>query len=472
MKKIFKDHDLIKILGLIVLFTTILTWIIPAGTFTQSGYIEESIRRVGIVDFSTIGLTSIQWFLQQIVFLLILGGFYGFLTRVKGYQILVSKVAKKIKGKEIPVVLSISFVFALLASLSTSIFQLLIFVPFVVTVLLRAKLNKIAVFSATFGSIIIGIMGATYSAAGMNFINQYMGLETETLLGAKAIIFFVTYFLFNFFTIKTIKENKKNEVVEDKFEVEETKGKSYLGAAIVLGLLAIFTIVGYINWVQSFQIEIFATFHEWLTGISIGEHTIIQYIIGTPNQMQAVPGQLGTWDLQISMVTLFITAIVLAIIYKVKCNDIIVSVGAGMKKMLKPITIFILINIIFVLVVWSPFVPTIVNFIVGLTEGFNVYLVSLSMLIASLFQPDVGYTGYLFGPYLAFAYSEHTEVISIVINSMYGLVQFIAPTSIMLMIGLAYLDIDYKTWFKHIWKFLVGIFVLLLIMFTILTYVF
>ena len=36
--------------------------------------------------------------------------------------------------------------------------------------------------------------------------------------------------------------------------------------------------------------------------------------------------------------------------------------------------------------------------------------------------------------------------------SIYGLVQLIAPTSVILVAGLTYLDISYKEYLKNIWK--------------------
>ena len=44
----------------------------------------------------------------------------------------------------------------------------------------------------------------------------------------------------------------------------------------------------------------------------------------------------------------------------------------------------------------------------------------------------------------------------------------VAPTSLVLVTVLSYLDISYKSWLKSIWKLLVEIFVVLLIIFTIL----
>ena len=47
----------------------------------------------------------------------------------------------------------------------------------------------------------------------------------------------------------------------------------------------------------------------------------------------------------------------------------------------------------------------------------------------------------------------------------------VAPTSVVLMTVLSYLDIPYKTWFKNIWKLLLELVVVLAIIFVILVLV-
>ena len=51
-----------------------------------------------------------------------------------------------------------------------------------------------------------------------------------------------------------------------------------------------------------------------------------------------------------------------------------------------------------------------------------------------------------------------------------GLVQIIAPTSALVMLGLSYLEIPYKKWFKHIWKFFVIMLIFAIAIFALLTY--
>ena len=58
-------------------------------------------------------------------------------------------------------------------------------------------------------------------------------------------------------------------------------------------------------------------------------------------------------------------------------------------------------------------------------------------------------------------------VSTVVLPSMYGFAMLFAPTSLILMTGLSYLDIPYGKWFKSIWKLLLELLVLLVIVFLI-----
>ena len=51
-------------------------------------------------------------------------------------------------------------------------------------------------------------------------------------------------------------------------------------------------------------------------------------------------------------------------------------------------------------------------------------------------------------------------------QSTYGIMGLITPASAMLLVGLSYLNISYRDWFKYIWKFLV----LMIVVVTIFTF--
>ena len=58
---------------------------------------------------------------------------------------------------------------------------------------------------------------------------------------------------------------------------------------------------------------------------------------------------------------------------------------------------------------------------------------------------------------------KDTTLIGLIYQGFHGLVMLIAPTSVVLVAGLKYLEIPYTEWLKNIWKYLLAAFVILLI---------
>jgi hypothetical protein len=157
-------------------------------------------------------------------------------------------------------------------------------------------------------------------------------------------------------------------------------------------------------------------------------------------------------------------------IYKVNFNELIDNAEDGLKKIIKPILLLLLVYVIFIIIYWSPFTVTISNWILKLADGFNPFLASLSAAVSSIFNIDFGYTGYVLGDVMVNYFGDSFNIAFVVYVAINGLVQVVAPTSVMVMLGLSYLDIPYKKWIKYIWKFFLIMLVLLLVIFALLTY--
>ena len=54
---------------------------------------------------------------------------------------------------------------------------------------------------------------------------------------------------------------------------------------------------------------------------------------------------------------------------------------------------------------------------------------------------------------------DNAKSFAIVFQSFYGLMQLVGPTSIMLLVCLAYTNVSYKDWFKNIWRLVLTLFI-------------
>lgn len=465
-----EKHDLLKIVGITIVLAIIFTWIVPAGYFTGATYVEQGMARSGLTDIFLSEFFSVSYFLYTYLFLFALGGFYAVLSKTGGYQAVVDKLTKFMKGKEIVCVLVISFLMAVFSSLSISVWACMVFVPLIFTIILKLGLGKICAFVTTFGSMMIGLVGTTFADNGVNYINQILSMTYKDVFWTRLGIFALAFILFSFFTVLEVKRNlkkkKSSETVEDMFELEPVKksSKKVWPLVVVLALVLVFTVLGYIDWAGSFDIKVFENFHNWLLGIKIGNHAVFSYILGTSAEA------FGAWDLSVITGILVIASFVLSKIYHVKFDEYIESFGEGLKKMARPILFITLAYVIFIISYSSAFVTTVGNWLFSLSNTFNPFIASIITAISSFFHADFGYTAFTFSNYYISAYPDSANIVAVIIPAIHGFMQFVVPSSVVLVAGLAYSKISYKSWFQYIWKFLVGLLVCLIAVFALITY--
>ncbi|MDE6284531.1 MAG: hypothetical protein K2M17_02200 [Bacilli bacterium] len=467
-----EEHRTFKLLGVIFLTGFIATWVFPYGQFSGIDFYNYEMNRVGFSDIPTTIYYAIYFSIDKIVYLFLVAGFYGVLTKVPGYQKLVQSLAKKLKKHEIITAVIISFIIVALTAFFSQTFAMLLIVPFFVSILMSMKIDKLTTFAITFGSILIGILGAIYGTDSLGYFNQYLNQEVTVALTYRVIIAFVAFFLYNFFICmrlkKVLKEKPSNEEIEDiAFVTEPTKAKtSIIPISIVLGLLLVIIVLGFVDWNAYFGITVFDDFHKWLTELTIGEDfTVFASLLGSNATA------FGKFDLLGISIIITIFGSLIAFLYRVKLADYLEAFYNGMKKMFKPALYFIMIYAIFAICYLSPFMATFSNWAFNLVDGLNPFIASIVAFITSIFQADLGYTAYNVGGFLTAAYAENFTVVHAIYTSMYGLVQVLMPTGCILLIGLGLMKVDYKSWFKYIWLFVVGMLIILLVLFTVLTYI-
>ncbi len=487
MKKFFEKHDLVKIALCMIIFTLLLTWIIPQGYFNAGELTKGEITRIGLFDFVTYGLLGMYYFTVLVTFLFVTGAFYQFLSKLGAYQKLTDKISKRWKGKEILFSLIVSFLFAALASMLNEYLVLVAFMPFVITICSKLNMNKISSFVMTFGAMLVGILGSTISAKVMGMNVQYLSQSYTTHLLEKIILFVLAFAIYSLFNVRyllnvnkdnkvsskketkkdskkknTKSETKKEEVVEVKAETDlfankvKNSEKANTIPLIIVGVLAIITVVlAYLPWTSVFEVEWFTNATEWVTGAKVFGHTIFSYLLGNVNEF-------GSWDIFGVQVVMVLAIIILQICYKVSINDTIESFAEGFKKVSKLVVVLLLAYVILEFAVMYPVIPTVLGKILG--SKFNVFTTTISGLITGLFTSEYQYTVNLVYSFFTTKYASDLSVVSMILQSTYGLASFFAPSSAMLLVGLSYLDIPYKDWMKYIWKFLVAMLVVIIVM--------
>lgn len=461
-----KKNGLIKVLLIAIALLLVLSWIIPVSQFSGSEMAKADISRIGIFDVINYPLLSFQYFIQMILFILVVGGFYGLLNKTGKYTELVEKISKSLKGKEKLFLVITAFLFAGMSSVLGLSIILFIFIPFVVSIILLLGYDKIVALLTTVGSIFVGIIGATYNLYVTGYINQMLGLtynESALLIVSKLTLFVLPFVLFMMFTLgytNKVKKSSKNSVLsektEDIFLGEKPSSKSKKKAwplIVVGGLLLVLVVLGCTPWKDVFGIKAFSTFNTWLTGLKIGDFTIIAYILGEI-------GELGTWYFGEMTLMVLIASLIVAIAYKIKFDDAIVAFGEGAQKLLRIVVIMAIAMVVVIITAYHPFFSTVTSWLVGWMDSFNVlsvFLTSVVAILGSALNIEVIYMAQTILPYIAVLFENAKPVVAVLFQAMYGLTMFVAPTSLLLILGLEYLQIPYKTWLKFSWKLVLGL---------------
>ena len=471
-----KKHNTLKVVIITLLLFALLTWILPCATY-QTEYTELGRYQVGLFDILSYQSTVFGYFGYVALFVLVVGGFYGVLYKTGAYRRMLDSLVKKFKGKEVICLVVIMALFAFLTSSAGLQLALLMLFPFVISLVLMMGYNKSTAVAVTAGSVAVGLMGTTFSYNTTQVLQQYLSVELTDLIWAKIVLLVLGVVLLALFVLKFgkkastkkvddkeefIPEEVKSVKVKDKDKDKKHKVKVW-PLVLILDLMLIVTILGFIPWNGAFGITLFDDITTAITEFELFGFPIFGKILGAISAF-------GYWTL-VELVTLMLLAIIiLKFVYKIKWDDVFDGFGKGVKKALVPALIVILIYTCLVLTTYDPYQLVIYKFILGLTKGFNIFTTGLVVVISSIFNGDPLYAFYSVLPYFVSVVTDtnNYQLIAVIFQSLYGIVTLVAPTSIPLMVTLAYTNTSFKDWFKYIWKLLVALLVLAFIVFTVL----
>jgi len=469
-----KKNGLFKLIMATLLLVVILTFAIPTSDGTRV-YLGLGTAMLNIIQ-------TLSYFTDTIILILVIGGFYGVLNKTGAYKKLLDSIVTKYKENKNFLVFVI-IAFALVASLTGISLPLVIFVPFVISILLLMGYDKLVAITSTIGAILVGLLGGIFGTFvdfnaytfSLITLEELLELEKYSNIFPKIFLFAITVGLLILYVFKHIKKVETKKVkydIKDDTDllITEVKG-SYKNIKTwplitVFALVIILLVLGLTPWSSLFEITIFDQFHEWLLGLEINGFSVYGNIISNVYPSFGNWASIGNVGNQLMVINLLLIAtIAVALIYKVKLEETLNGFVDGMKKMLPTAAMVILANAVLVFTFNNGFATTVVKWATDLTGSFNILISSLLTILGSLFHSDYFYTiiGVLSPMIEAVGEASINPVIAIMFQSLYYLTMLIAPTSIILIIGLTYLNIPYKEWFKFIWRLLLQILIVIFV---------
>lgn len=509
-----KKHNTLKVVLITILVLMLLTWILPAAYYS-SGYVDQGRVQMGLFDLFNYPLTALSYFGYLALFVLVVGAFYGVLNKIGAYRTLLDRMVKKFKGREKLVISVIMILLAVLTSICGLQFGLVVFFPMIISLVLLMGYDKVVAALTVVGSTMIGMAGSTYAYSNTGLVMSVLGLDIDSEILTKVVILVVGMILLIFNTFLYIKNNESKKVSAKKVVKEEkavktskttksTKGtktsaKSSTKAAVkdeekivvktndeatsfvpaeakgknhkiwplvtVLVILFVILVLAFISWTGAFSNTVFTDVTTSVTEFELFGFAIFGKLLGSVNEF-------GSWTVADISVVVILATLLLSWIYKIKFDDILDGIKDGASKAVKPAIIVILLYTCLVIVTYHPFQLVIYKAILGLTDGFNALTSSLVAILTSLFNIDAAYAFNSALPYLASLVDSSTySIIGVIFQAFYGVTMLAAPTSLILMMVLSYLDIPYCKWLKSIWKLLVELVVVVAIVIMILVLV-
>ena len=158
-------------------------------------------------------------------------------------------------------------------------------------------------------------------------------------------------------------------------------------------------------------------------------------------------------------ILVFIFMIIVAIVGKVKFDDVIDASVEGVKKILPTVLITMMAYTVLVVAYTNGFIEQLIT-----NYGkFNFGISSLLALLGSIFTVDLYYIAAgVFSPILELVTDESiSSSLAVLFQGIYGIFMILSPTSIVLLFAITYFDVPYTTWIKYIWRFILGLIILL-----------
>ena len=520
-------RNALRILLVTLLYLALFSWFLPAASFqtefANEGFSQIGLFDL----LSNYFATSIQYFGTFALFVLVVGGFYGVLHMIPAYRSLLDKMAKALEGNERLFIFVTIIMLAVLTSVCGMQLGLLIFFPFLAALILLLGYDKIVVVLTLVGSTMVGIMGTTVASTNISYLVSYLAGSEEavnfsTALGTRTAVLLLGIIVLMIATMKymkksatvtgsvaakevdtpviikevtatkTTKKTTKKKTVkktnkgsknralamekdviavkdEERFAVipSEVK-KSQKAFPVVLSFVVMFIIfvLSFIPCASTLNVNFFDKITSEFVKIKIFGFPLFGKLLTSNTESF---NAFGAWTITDLIPVLIVVCLFLALVYKVKMVDFVDGFIRGVKKAVVPAGIVILVYVGLVIVTFHSYQLSIYASMLDLANGhFNIgaqILTAFATMLSGFFNSDPTYAFNALVPYFTSIFTDTSVYpqVMVLMQSMYGLVMLLAPTSLILVIVLCTMKVSFREWLKSTWLLLVVLFVSILL---------
>ncbi|MEG0137830.1 MAG: YfcC family protein [Bacilli bacterium] len=452
-KRGFRMPSAFSVLLLIIFILAIVTNIINSKSVTGATVPMVVMSPIsGFVDAIDVAL-----------FVMIIGGFLGVVTKTEALQAGISKVVEKLKGKEMIMIPILMFIFSLGGTSYGMAEETIAFYALIVGTMMFAGFDSLTGAAIILLGAGVGVLGSTVNpfavGAAIDALPEGVVVNQGVVITLGAILWITSYLIATIYVMryaKKVKAKKEASLLTQEEKVsseklflkndskEETPKLTGKRKAIlcIFALSFVVMILSLIPW-GDFNVKIFQNSTKFLTGLPFGE-----------------------WYFQELSAWFFIMAVIVGLIYRLKEKEIVNSFVSGCADMMGVALVIAVSRGISVIMGQTGLGDYILVNAANALEGVSTWLftglsyflyLGLSFLIPST-SGLAGASMPIMGG-LADALKLSPEVMIMIFCSACGVVNLVTPTSAVVMGGLATSKIEFSTWIKFVWKVLLALIV-------------
>lgn len=449
-----KRNNMIKLTASIFLVIFVLSWLLPSAYYNNNQLVEISSKYghgVGLFDAvsSFFYALTIPTLLNNILYIIAIAISYAVVSKLPAYKVLVNKIVLRFKDKTNCLSLSLAAFTIIMINLTGSPIAFLMFVPFIMTLLLRSGYAKKEAVSMVILGVAAGVMG---SVIGEKF---YLGMfaslnKTDTLMAFRLIQMILTTIVL-FIGLSLMPKTNEIETYEVKEKNVNTLPLIIIG--IVMVMLFVFSLL---SWLRVLDVKYFNELVQKMMEPAKGAKETFWSKVLSPN---ITP--FGFWSIQSLIKVMMVSTIVLALTAKMKLDDFIDALLEGAAKAAKPVIALFVLNGIIALSLMMPFMLPILDNIAKGTNKVFIGLIKLPIftLIANFFIPEQDLAVKLVSAGIVNNVKDAAllNVFPLIWHSFSAIAMMVMPTSIILIAVLSAYEVSYKEYIKTAYKYILGL---------------
>lgn len=455
-EKKFRMPTAYTILLSIIVVVAILTWIVPAGQYEYvdpeaskkepipGTYHTVEANPQGLAAIVTAPINGFYDAVDVALFILVIGGFLGVVMKTGAIDAGIASVTQGLKGKEkwmIPILMTI---FSLGGTSFGMSEETIAFYPLLLPIFIAAGYDTITTVGVILLGAGVGVLGSTVNPFATGIASGFAGISIGDGIGLRLLILAAGLISAIIYVMRYAEKVKKDPTKSIVYDMKEENEKNFLThkegqefpelngkrklILFIFALTFIVMVIGVIPF-SDINITFIPTLGWWfgeLTALFLISAIIIGLIDGQGEEGLISSFTNGARDLLGVSLIVGVSRGITIVMNAGNITDTVLNLGER--------TLAGTGSIAFAITAYLFYLP--MSFLIPSTSG----LATLSMPIMAPLGDFAGVA---------------RHVVITAYQTASGIVNFITPTSAVVMGGLAIARVSYDRWLRFVWKYLI-----------------